>query len=772
MLDMSQGLRAALSEGNALARAVVRLRDGTTLTLGGRDIMLGGATFSQATSRAQSFDVGAAVTGRCMFRLRNDDRHLNRYDFDGASFVALVGAVVDGETEWLQRGTYWVEPIETMGETVNMVGLDNMKLLERRYSAVKTKYPATLAKIAADACAACGVTLATKTFPHSGYTVRTRPEGKDVTCVDVIGWVAQVAGCFADMDSMGRLRIRWYNTNAWDGEGDLDGGTFDTTTTHYSDGDTADGGGFMTGGGNFDGGQFSAARYVGITDLRRITAALNDTTVTGVAVTAAGESAGGSGLAADGEQVLEGADGYVINVADNPLIEYGRAREVARMIGEHVNGMTFRVLTCSAISDPVIEAGDAILVTDRVQDTYRTYATHVTWSTSGTASVECRAEATSEMEVRKRSTPPATPTASAKATVDLSQYVKDVLLNDPEFRQAVWQGITSDPTSPGSWSGGSGGSYDPGSWSGGGGGGWSGGDWSGGGPIEGADGNWYNVGVDENGNVYAQMVPSAIEVVEPPDRTEYVVGDFIRYEGIAVRLLDGNGEVFTDDRYPDGMVPFNELTFPDSEARYVPGSMRHATFDTPADDSSLVYKYHGITFSFDMIPVGTVLFGNAHKEIKGFDVWRTYMLKEATEPVYACIVYNEEQAGRYYDYVCYASTGTFTLHYIGPTLIGDDISEEDIVRRVSDGVADWSHQAVVGKNDGLLPKTVGNGLDSWHFRQDMAKFGTGEYESSIMDASVQWASPYDGRVLEDTTEIRVKVGERGGFGGGGGGGAF
>jgi hypothetical protein len=262
-------------------------------------------------------------------------------------------------------------------------------------------------------------------------------------------------------------------------------------------------------------------------------------------------------------------------------------------------------------------------------------------------------------------------------------------------------------------------------------------------------------------------------VVEPPDRTEYVVGDFIRYEGIGVRLLDGNGEVFTDDRYPDGMVPFNELSFPENEARYVPASMRHATFDTPADESSRVYKNHGITFSFDLVPIGTVFFGNAYKEIKGVDVWRTYMLKEATAPVYACIFHNVNERPTKYDYVHLASLKAFTVHYMGPTLIGDDISEYDYHIPVYMDDASTYFQAVVGKNTGLFPRMVTSEVVSpGESGDDMAKFGTGEYESSIMDAPVQWASPYDGRVLEDTTEIRVKVGERGGFGGGGGGGAF
>lgn len=754
MLEMSQGLRAALSEGNALARAVVRLRDGTTLELGGGDIMLGGATFSRATSSAQSFDVGAAITGRCTLRLRNDDRHLNHYDFASARFSAYVGAVVDGETEWLRMGTYWVEPIETMGETVSMVGLDNMMLLERAYSEVRTAYPATLAEIVADACAACGVELATKTFPHSGYTVGARPDDTDATCLEVVGWAAQAAGCFADVDAEGRLRIRWYNTRAWDGEGDLDGGTFDTTTTRYSDGDNADGGGFMDGGDTIDGGQFAAARYVGITDLRRITAAINDTTVTGVAVTAASERTTDGSLGADGEQVLDGTDGYVLNVADNPLIEYGRAKEVARMVGEHVNGMTFRALTASSISDPAIEAGDAILVTDRVQDTYRTYATHVTWSTSGTATVECRAAATSDMETRKRRTPAEVAALDYKRDLSrdydarfdtIAQATKDYLMHDPDFRQAVWDGITG-----GSWSGGD--------WSGG---GWSGGSWSGG-SIQGADGNWYGLGVDGSGNVVAKMVPSAIEVVTPPDKTTYEVGERIDYSGTTVRLLDGNGEVFTDDRYPDGMVPFGELSFPAAVAPNATGEPKGETGEVYTNGDGIVAV---------LLNLGDV----THAEQREWFYTFSYALfaldgsserlaaRQQDNPPLAYLTrWRDPKDGKMRVYVLPTERANFA------SVVPYDTDMYRIGHHAWLGWCDPGKWDVLSYDDFWWGKATNVPESSRDPR------GTsGDLTIATATVPVEWASPYDGRTLGASVDIVSKPSPPGsGFGGGGGGGAF
>lgn len=56
--------------------------------------------------------------------------------------------------------------------------------------------------------------------------------------------------------------------------------------------------------------------------------------------------------------------------------------------------------------------------------------------------------------------------------------------------------------------------------------------------------------------------PAAIQIVTPPNKTEYFVGTPIDYTGIVVQLLDGEGNVYTSDAYPDGIIPFDELEFP------------------------------------------------------------------------------------------------------------------------------------------------------------------------------------------------------------------
>ena len=61
---------------------------------------------------------------------------------------------------------------------------------------------------------------------------------------------------------------------------------------------------------------------------------------------------------------------------------------------------------------------------------------------------------------------------------------------------------------------------------------------------------------------YSDKIPASIHIVILPVKLEYEDGETIDYSGIAVELRDEDGNLFTDAKYPDGFIPFNELEFP------------------------------------------------------------------------------------------------------------------------------------------------------------------------------------------------------------------
>ena len=396
MLSTSLEFREKAAESTDVAlKATLTLADGTVRELTGADFMMGSASFSDAVSSDGSFDVGAAVMGRFDVTLNNFDRSFDEYDFTGATIVPYVGIELGaGGVEWIRKGVYNVEQPGSYGGTIALECLDNMSLLEQPYSDVTaTVYPATLGAIVAGICSACGAPLKSASFANNGFTVAMRPVDDALSCRDVVAYAAQASGNFARFDEWGRLELKWYDTSAFEDEDWLDGGAFDESAP-YSTGDAADGGNFMdySSGQAADGGPFGLRAFAYVHAVSELTVCTDDVVITGVSVTAQDQVREDGTMGAEGETALYGAEGYVVGIAGNPLVQYGRAAAVAEQVGLRVAGMRFRPFDAQALGDPAVEAGDPAIVADRRGNHYRAYITSLIYRIGGYETFSCGAE--------------------------------------------------------------------------------------------------------------------------------------------------------------------------------------------------------------------------------------------------------------------------------------------------------------------------------------------------------------------------------------------
>ena len=397
MLNASSRMRQALAANHTLlVRGTLTLADGTRTELSGSDLMAVSA--EEATSSDGSFDIGAAIIGSATVTLQNFDRRFDSYDFTGSSIAVWLGkSLTGGTTEWLRRGTYWVDQPDSYGGTIELSCLDALSLLERPWADAKVPFPATLGQIVSGLCAACSVSLDTPTFPNSSYRVASDQVGDGSTCLDVLGWAAQAAGLFARATPEGHVALGWYDTSAPEGEVWLDGGTLDGGKPSYSSGDAADGGTLddYSSGRSADGGTFDAARgWDSLYAFSKLTVNTDDVVITGVEVTAS------DGTAADGSTVsggttLSGKGGYVLAVSGNPLVLYGQDKAVADRLAKAIVGMRFRPFSGTHACDPCAQAGDFATVTDRRQNVYGTFLTRVSLAVNGSMQVECSAKSAS-----------------------------------------------------------------------------------------------------------------------------------------------------------------------------------------------------------------------------------------------------------------------------------------------------------------------------------------------------------------------------------------
>ena len=342
---------------------------------------------NEATSASGKFEIGAAVIKEYKVTLDNSEEQYDDCDFEGANIQAVIGLkLADGTWEDLKKGLYRVYTA-TFGETtLQITAYDEMIYFDRPYSECTLSYPATVRDIVLDACRHCQVDCESGSIEMGNYIVKTKPEGS-ITYRDVISYCAQIMGCYARINHLGRLAFGWYDFSAV-GSGDLDGGIFDTASQEkYLSGDEADGGTFddYSSGYTYDGGSFADMdTYHHFYDLYNKSINGTDINVTGIQITTKKDSAD--------EKYLYGTNTYALEIKDNPLIQTDTMQQVAKHIGDKIIDKPFRPMSVSIQGNPAIEAGDVAVVSPKTTSSYTTVITDTTFSLFAAQSISSTAE--------------------------------------------------------------------------------------------------------------------------------------------------------------------------------------------------------------------------------------------------------------------------------------------------------------------------------------------------------------------------------------------
>ena len=88
-----------------------------------------------------------------------------------------------------------------------------------------------------------------------------------------------------------------------------------------------------------------------------------------------------------------GAEGYILEISGNKLIQSGSGATVAAYLGERLNGIQFRPMSVSTPADPAREAGDLGLVIDAKKRYHKTIFTNVEYTAHTSQNLISGAEA-------------------------------------------------------------------------------------------------------------------------------------------------------------------------------------------------------------------------------------------------------------------------------------------------------------------------------------------------------------------------------------------
>ena len=361
---------------NYLKYADITLADGTVINLTNADFWSNGMKFEDSVSDDNTFNIGSANINTLNLSINNFDGKYTDYDFTDATVICYVGIELESEDTSALLDTTGDKILDTTGNEIivhknaliekirictmtvidtpyqntTIIELqceDNMRKFDRDYSASKLRYPATRKQIIQDACKVCGVTLDTLNFYQDSYQIPARPDDEALSFRQAIAWTCQIGCQYARCDKYGRLTIKWYDTEITD------------------------------------------ANRVTINSTNGFTPNLDDVVITGVQVTEYLES---TSKDEEASSYLYGEEGYVLKISANKLIPQGTGEAVANIIGENCVGMSFRPFETECLTDIVLEAGDAVLITDRKGNKYKSYLTNVVLQPGSFEQISCNAE--------------------------------------------------------------------------------------------------------------------------------------------------------------------------------------------------------------------------------------------------------------------------------------------------------------------------------------------------------------------------------------------
>lgn len=370
------------SGGPFYAYASITLKNGEKLVLDSEnDFFISGNGYTE--DGGDGFPLGSALSKSITLVIDNLDERYSNYDFYYAQISLHTEADVSSVTERLLEGTFTVLEPTAVGDTIELVGYDDMHKADIDFSS-KLSYPTTAGQLLREVCNTCDISLGSPTFKNQDYSIKNAPE--KVTCREVIGYIAQIAVGNAIIQN-GTLTIKSYD--------------FSPIANITKKADLKEGSGYCI-----------LEDYPTDPDI-----GTDPVTITGIATTKKEEN--------KSTILLRGTEDYALEIT-NPLIE-GNEEEALQLIGEVLIGSHMRSFSGEFFPDPTIEFMDLVCVVDRKEKVYPTFVTSNEFNYLGNSQLSCGIK---DPERQKS-------TYYSEATKIYEQVKKDVQNTKTEFEEAV-----------------------------------------------------------------------------------------------------------------------------------------------------------------------------------------------------------------------------------------------------------------------------------------------------------------------------------------------
>ena len=193
---------------------------GSNFTITEKKIRQGGMSIDRFSASGQTLEVGACTAAELTLTLDNTDGTFDSAVFEGAQMAVTVSCTDAGGAPYsVPMGYFTVDEVPKVRNTISITALDRMVRFDKEI--VKSNFdfnstpPMDVEAMVTQLCSDCNVTLSSS-VDLSNMTnhdvVLTEPQGDGYTYRQWLIWCCQIMGVCGYMDWNGELRLEWYHT--------------------------------------------------------------------------------------------------------------------------------------------------------------------------------------------------------------------------------------------------------------------------------------------------------------------------------------------------------------------------------------------------------------------------------------------------------------------------------------------------------------------------------------------------------------------------------
>lgn len=321
-------------------QAEVTFLDGTKLSLTENDFTVSNNSMTDGAG-SSGLPLGAAIQRQIQIELMNDDDHLEKYDFVGATIRLYLTFWLPKTKEQKERiekieyGYFTVTKPETYGQTVIVTAVDDMYRADKAFYS-DLIFPARASELFIEICEHCGIQPGSTVFRNYDFVITEKPAGDNLTFRSVFGYLAMLAAGNARISRQGTLEILSYNFSVFDQEG---------------------------------------AQIQNLRNFSSLKFGTEDVVITGIRMKVKGKTS------EEDQTFLCGQEGYLLEV-ENPLAT-GQEQKLVDSIGERLIGVHLRDFSGDHVAYPLAEFMDPVYIEDRRGRKYPSVITDIDFTFCG-----------------------------------------------------------------------------------------------------------------------------------------------------------------------------------------------------------------------------------------------------------------------------------------------------------------------------------------------------------------------------------------------------